>query len=219
MHGGLKVIWPRLLHPPALRRVVSDVRGVSAVEFALLAPVLILMYCGMAELCSGVMAARKTNHATSTVGDLVGQTTQVSASDMNNLFLAANDTMTPFQIQNSSGNYVLLTRASSLSVRSDGSIRVDWSCTPNNTTQASNFAPLTTNTLVTNTPANLLNTSTPGDSVIQADGSYQFTPPATMIFPTGLKFQSTYYFKPRRSTAVAFSTTSSGSTATCNPPA
>ena len=217
MYGGLSM-GPATSFRARLSRLANDARGVSALEFALLAPVMILLYCGMAELSSGIMAARKSSHATSTVGDLVGQTTQVSASDMYNLFVAANDTLTPFPYIDSSSNYIRLSRASSLSVRSDGSIRVDWSCTPTNTAQASNMPPLASNTVMSGVPTNLLNVATPGDSVIEADGSYQFTPPSKWIFPTGLKFQNTFYFKPRRSTSVTYSTITSGSTATCNPP-
>jgi Flp pilus assembly protein TadG len=204
--------------PTFLKRLKADARGVSAIEFALIAPVMILLYCGMAELSSGIMAARKSGHATSTVGDLVAQATQVSASDMFNLFMAASDVIVPFPAQNSTGGYILLTRASSLSVRNDGSVQVDWSCTPDNPAQSSQLPPLAANTKMTGVPVNLLNTSNPGDSVIETDGVYQFTPPSNWIFPTGLKFQNTYYFKPRRSVSVSYSTTNSGSTAKCNAP-
>ena len=200
-----------------LRRLRRDIGGVAAVEFALIAPIMILLYCGMAELASGIMAARKTSHATSTVGDLVGQKTTVSASDMYNLFLAASDTMTPFPLTDGSGATVLLSRITSLSVRSNGAIQVDWSCTPTNTSQSAGMPPLVTNSVVTGVPANLLNTSTPGDSVVESDGAYQFTPPSNRIFPTGLKFTDTFYFKPRASTSVTYNTSSTGSTATCNP--
>ncbi|MDP2765777.1 MAG: pilus assembly protein, partial [Brevundimonas sp.] len=41
------------------RRLSGDERGVSAVEFAMLAPVLIAFYFGMAEFCQGFMAQKR----------------------------------------------------------------------------------------------------------------------------------------------------------------
>jgi Flp pilus assembly protein TadG len=37
-----------------------DRRGVSAVEFALIAPVLVIFYCGLAELTQAMMAQRRS---------------------------------------------------------------------------------------------------------------------------------------------------------------
>ena len=56
-----------------LARFRSDRRGVAAVEFALVAPVLIAAYLGMAELTLGLMTARQTSHLAATVGDLAAQ--------------------------------------------------------------------------------------------------------------------------------------------------
>jgi Flp pilus assembly protein TadG len=52
--------------------LAGDVRGVSAVEFALIAPVMILFYAGMVDLCQGYMALKRTSHA-SAVADLASQ--------------------------------------------------------------------------------------------------------------------------------------------------
>ena len=45
--------------PRFARRFLGDRRGVSAIEFAFIAPVMILMYFGVAELTQGMMAERR----------------------------------------------------------------------------------------------------------------------------------------------------------------
>src|SRR3954471_24418606 len=60
------------------RRFRRDERGVSAVEFALIAPFMILLYFGLVELCQALIAERKASHVASAVGDLVAQSESVT---------------------------------------------------------------------------------------------------------------------------------------------
>jgi Flp pilus assembly protein TadG len=52
--------------PGALAR---DTRGVSAVEFALLLPLMIALYLGAVELSQGIAADRKVTLTTRTIAD------------------------------------------------------------------------------------------------------------------------------------------------------
>ena len=61
-------------------RFRKDRRGVAAVEFALIAPAMVLLYCGLVELCQAVIAERKANHVASAIGDLVTQAETVSTT-------------------------------------------------------------------------------------------------------------------------------------------
>ncbi len=87
-----------------LRRFRRDRRGVSAVEFALVAPVLILIYFGMAELSQAMMAQRRVSHSASAIGDLVTQSNAVTVngvtsgttSKLSDLFSAASTILSPF---------------------------------------------------------------------------------------------------------------------------
>ena len=76
----------RLRLPPRARRVISavrsmlrrppfdsflcDGRGVAAVEFAFLLPVIILLYVGAGELSEAVMTSRKVETLSRTLVDL-----------------------------------------------------------------------------------------------------------------------------------------------------
>ena len=73
-----------------LRRLRRDRRGVSAVEFALIAPVMMLMYFGMTELSQSMMAQRKADHIASSIGDLVAQSKSIDDTTMGDLFKIGN---------------------------------------------------------------------------------------------------------------------------------
>ena len=52
-----------------IRRLTGDERGVSAIEFAMLAPVLIAFYMGMTEFCQGFMAQKRMGHVSAMVAE------------------------------------------------------------------------------------------------------------------------------------------------------
>ena len=54
-----------------LRRLIGDERGVSAVEFALLLPLMLTLYLGAVEVSQGIGADRKVTLTARTIGDLV----------------------------------------------------------------------------------------------------------------------------------------------------
>ena len=65
-----------------IRRLTGDERGVSAVEFAMLAPVLIAFYMGMTEFCQGFMAQKRMSHVSAMVADLVAQEETIAPATM-----------------------------------------------------------------------------------------------------------------------------------------
>jgi len=68
-----------------LCRAGSD-RGVEAVEFALILPILLLLYFGMDELAQGVLAERRAAHTASTIGDLVSQSSTITQAEVGDIF-------------------------------------------------------------------------------------------------------------------------------------
>jgi Flp pilus assembly protein TadG len=223
---------------PLLRSVLHDVRrdvrGVSAIEFAFIAPILIVLYMGMAEVTSALMAARKASHAVSAVGDLVAQQQAMTTSTMANIFQGADDIMTPFPTTG-----LLPMRAFSVSVRSDNSVQVDWACVPAGQSDPS-LTLLSLNQIVISSSGALTavkglsssqeqsiqsvladpTTGQPsqGASVIVAQGNYTFNSLvgsfsnviASFQSPVPMTFSNTYYFKPRQTSVVGWSGATSG---------
>jgi Flp pilus assembly protein TadG len=169
-----------------LRRLRSDQRGLAAVEFALIAPIMVLMYCGLAEFTMAMMAERRAGHAASVVGDLVAQTSQITGSQITDVFTVGNAIMNPFPTN------PLKLRITSVTADTNGVPRVTWS-------QGNGLGPLTTGAAVSGFPPALL---AAGDSVIMADVQYAFTSPLQITLPHAVSFTDTFYLKPRASASV-----------------
>lgn len=77
----------------ALRR---DRRGVSAVEFALILPLMVTLFLATVETTQGLQADRKVSLAARTLSDLASQATVISNTDMGNILDATADIIAPF---------------------------------------------------------------------------------------------------------------------------
>ena len=81
-----------------LRRLIRDRRGVSAVEFALIAPLMILMYFGAAELTQAYMAQKRVIHVASVIADLTSQETTLNQGMVDDIFAAGRHILQPFPV-------------------------------------------------------------------------------------------------------------------------
>ena len=86
--------------PRAVRRFGRDRRGVSAVEFAFIAPVMIGLYLGCAEISDGVGADRKVSLTAAALANLAAQATAISTADMSNIFDASSAIIAPYSAAN-----------------------------------------------------------------------------------------------------------------------
>lgn len=171
-----------------LRRFAADRRGVAAVEFALVAPVMVILYMGLAELTLAMMAERRASHAASVVGDLVSQSSQVSATQMTDIFKVGGAILQPFPATN------LKMRVTSVKADAQASPKVVWS-------RGSGMTALTANATAPAVPANLL---AAGDAVVMTEVSYTWSSPLGKTLPTPHTFSQTYFLKPRKSPEVVF---------------
>lgn len=85
-----------------LHRTVSRFRkehgGVGAVEFALIAPVLIVLYVGSLEISVAMSVNKKIARASSSVADLVTQQTTVNKTFLKTMVDVAESVVAPFSI-------------------------------------------------------------------------------------------------------------------------
>jgi Flp pilus assembly protein TadG len=160
-------------------RLGRDERGVSAVEFAMLAPVLIAFYFGMAEFCQGFMAQKRMGHVSAMVADLVAQEETVATANLDDIFDIGGLIMKPFATS------ALQQRVSSVT-RTSGVARVDWSRGDGMTARAVN----STITLPTDLIAN-------GESVIVSEATYDYDSPVDYFMPGITRFSHIYYLRPR----------------------
>ncbi|WGM40469.1 TadE/TadG family type IV pilus assembly protein [Caulobacter sp. NIBR1757] len=168
------------------RRLARDKRGVSAVEFALIAPALIAFYFGLAELTQAMMAERRASHAASSIGDLVAQSTQISTSTVTDIFTIARAVISPFPTT------TLKMRVTSIVANASLVPKVAWS-------QADGLTALAANTTQT-VPAGLLTVA--GDSVILSEVQYSYDSPVDYFVPNAVVFNKKFYLRPRKSDTV-----------------
>ncbi len=90
----------------AARSFCGDRRAVSAVEFALLLPIMITLYLGGIELSEGLSVQRKVTLTANALVNLTSQSTALSdnstsgTDDMNNIMSAASAVMYPYAADN-----------------------------------------------------------------------------------------------------------------------
>lgn len=80
-----------------LRRLGRDERGVGAVEFAIVAPVLLMVYIGAFEISLGFTMSRKVARASSTVADIFSQESSMTAAKLDSADAIARSILAPFE--------------------------------------------------------------------------------------------------------------------------
>lgn len=170
-----------------LLTLLRDRRGVSAVEFAMLAPVMVAFYFGLSEFCQGFMAQKRVGHVASVVADLISQDDIVTTAEMNDIFSVGSTILKPFS------SATLTQRVSSVTVNAQGVARVDWS-------RGSGMTARTANSTVT-LPAGLIAN---GESVIMSEVAYDYDSPVDYMMPSVTRFTQTHYLRPRRVDRVTF---------------
>jgi Flp pilus assembly protein TadG len=176
-----------------LHRFRRDDRGVSAVEFALIAPFMILLYFGLVELCQALIAERKANHVASSVGDLVAQSESVTKAtgatgptSLPDIYSIGVAIMAPFDTSS------LQIRVTSVTSDANGKTLTDWSNT------YGGYSPA----LAKGAAVTLPMTLSAGNSIIMADAKYKYTSPIGYVLPKVQNFSETFYLRPRRSDKV-----------------
>jgi Flp pilus assembly protein TadG len=162
-----------------------DRRGVSAIEFAMVVPILLLLYVGVAETGNALTIYRRTSTVASTAADLTAQVKQVSASDLQDIESASSGILTPYSTT------PLKIVLSSVVADQNNNGKVDWSCS-NKGTPRGKDTPY-------KVPPGL---TEPNSSVIVAEVTYDFTPllNLTQVFsPGSLQMTRRIYARPRRS--------------------
>lgn len=114
------------------KHLVEDRRGVGGVEFALIAPLLIVLYLMAFELTMGLSVAKKTSMASSTIADLVARQETVTPAFLSDMVDVSNAIFVPYPSNN------LLIRISGIRIDATKTPRVAWSWS---TTGVAPYAP------------------------------------------------------------------------------
>lgn len=166
-----------------LARFGRDERGVSAVEFALIAPVVITIYFGLVEFCQAYMAQKRMSHATSQVADMVAQAPDITRDEIDDVFAIGGLILSPFSAANFSQRVTSITRDAG------GVARVAWS-------RGAGMTPLSG---VQTVPAGLIAN---GETIIMSESSFRYVSPIRKLLPGTTTFTARHYLRPRVSDTI-----------------
>lgn len=172
------------------RRYRDDERGIAAIEFAIIAPIMIGMYFGLAEIASAISVDRRISHGTNVAGDLATQQPELKDLDIEEVISAAVRVMGVTDVdQISIDMESFILPAPGQPPESQGRIRFN------------NGVGNWTNYDASGLDEKLLNSKS---GVVVTRVRYNYTPLQLRYFDSTIKLEETFLLKPRRSDAVTF---------------
>jgi Flp pilus assembly protein TadG len=166
-----------------LSRFGGDRRGVSAVEFALLAPVMITLYFGCVEISDGVAADRKVSLTAAALANLTAQATTISTGDMTNILNASSAIIAPYDASK------LTITVTCLNIDAQQKATVKWSKAMNGTARA------TGSTYTFDAATAPLDVAK--SQLVLAEASYAYTPIVGMVITGVLTLSDRMFMSPR----------------------
>jgi len=167
-------------------RFAGDCRGISAVEFAMLFPVMLTLFLGSVEASQGIAADRKVELTAHALADLASQYTDITNAEMANILNAGSAIIAPYSAAN------LKEVVSEISINAQGIASVVWSDTLNGTA-------LTVGQTVT-VPSSL---AVPNTYLVLAQVQYSYDPTYGYVMTGTLNLSDQSFMSPRESASVA----------------
>jgi Flp pilus assembly protein TadG len=162
----------------ALGLFARDRRGVSAIEFALLAPVMIALYLGCVEVSDGVSTDRKVTLTAAALANLASQATTISTSDMTNILDASLAIILPYDATK------LKITVSCINIDANKNATVKWSVTRGGSVRSGSI-----------TIPNALKVAS--SQLVFAEASYAYTPTVGYTITGTLNLADQMYMSPR----------------------
>jgi Flp pilus assembly protein TadG len=174
------------------RRFGRDERGVSAIEFVLIFPLLVGMLAGTVDIGQALTVSRKMNQVASTLGDITSQQGAWTATDIDAIIAGSATIIEPFNKTDLKIDLAILDVNSSLVAK------VNWARGYNKTALAKNAAsPVTI-------PTNIAQS---GVQLIAVKATFTLTTPFSKLLQpvtgvTTYNYQKTYIMRPRNGDAI-----------------
>jgi Flp pilus assembly protein TadG len=172
-----------------------DRSGIAATEFAIIVPLMLVLFFGVVEFSTGVAVDRKVTLVARTLSDLVSQNISVTDTQFTNFFNAGNQVMSQY----GQSPYSASTLHSTISMLyvdpNTHTAKVQWS---------TGHAVRATGSVVTIPTALKVD----GTYLIFSEVSYLYTPTVGYVMaPAGVNLADVSYTRPRQSSCVLYNTT------------
>ncbi len=166
-------------------RFIDECRGVSAVEFAVLLPMMMTLFLGSVEASQGIATDRKVKLIAHALADLSSQYTDITDADMSNILNAGPAIIAPYAAAN------LQEVISEVSINAQGVASVVWSNTLGGTA-------LTVGQSVT-VPSSL---AVPNTYLVLAQVQYRYNPTYGYVLTGTLTLSDQSFMRPRESASL-----------------
>jgi Flp pilus assembly protein TadG len=198
--------------------LLVDGGGVAAIEFAMIVPIMLLLFFGTVEFSSAIAVDRKVTLIARTLSDVTSQSLSVATGDLSNFFNAGCAIMYPYagpppctQANNPMSAVISELYVDPTTLKA----RVEWSVAyqPGAAGTQQGVA-LTTGAVVTSVPSALL---VGGTYLIYSQVGYLYTPAVAygLLPNAGITLSDVAYTRPRQSQCVIYPTPTSGVLGAC----
>jgi len=103
------------------KRFIGDRQGVGAIEFAILFPILVMLYIGAFEMTIGLSISKRASRAAGTITDIVTQQKSVTKSWLADMPSVANAVFVPY------GSTDLTVKVTGIALDGTATPKVAWS--------------------------------------------------------------------------------------------
>jgi Flp pilus assembly protein TadG len=169
-----------------LSRLLRDRRGVAAIEFAMILPLMLTMFLGSIEVTQGITADRKIGLTVRAAADLTSQSTSISNAEMTNILNAATSIMYPFPTG------PLRLKVTAVNINGSGQATVAWGDSLNTTKRSTGSS--------VSIPAALAVANT---QLIWGEIEYDYNPTFGYVLFATITLSEQNFVRPRQSNTVA----------------
>jgi Flp pilus assembly protein TadG len=184
----------------SMRDFVDDSRALAATEFAVIVPLMLVMFFGTVEFSSAVAIDRKVTLIARTLSDLTSQSTTLTDSDMQNAFTASISIIMPYDATLVKGSI------SQIYIDANSIATVQWSkagTIASGATQATlaTSARKAGDKVTSELPSTLL---IPSTYLILSEASYTYIPSVGYVLKSSIPLSDLSYTRPRQVTCVPY---------------
>jgi Flp pilus assembly protein TadG len=168
---------------PRLRRFGAAKQGLAALEFAIIAPLLMVpLLLGSVDLIDVMGANKRAQNAAASLADVVARDTEISTPELNGMWEALEVLMYP------NDPVEMEIRITSVSIENATTARVVWS------EGHGGMSPRQAGTTVSGLDARMM---TPGTSLIMAEAVYKHHAPLRFLFQSEIRMTHNAYRRSR----------------------
>jgi Flp pilus assembly protein TadG len=171
-------------------RLVGSTRGVAGIEFAIILPILVLLFLTSVDAGRAIAVYMKVRAATYTLVAITNQYTKIQSTDMTSILGATAVVLAPY-----SSSPVVVT-ISQIKVTSASKAMVNWSATLNG-------AALAQNSSVT-VPGSFASCASYPCYLIYGQVSYVYTPLFGYFFKSAISLSDNLYVTPRSTQCILY---------------